>query len=279
METYPWNIFFILLAAGIFGAAAVLPYSLAMNPAAIEKFKSAGKETSGRKTPPLPVLILAGVLQTTLLLALASFVGLLAASQIGLQTPFLAAWVEGRSAGDLFLRMLPTTIVLGAFSGVLIMGLERYFFAPRLPRSLATFDVRTPFWKRALACFYGGIDEEILMRLFLMSGFAWLIGLVWKTTSGLPAVGAFWLANFLAALLFGAGHLPATAAITRLTPIVVARALLLNGIPGVVFGYLYMTYGLESAILAHFSLDIIVHILVPLLPVPARSQPVGAAAD
>jgi hypothetical protein len=257
-------------------AAAVLPYSLAMNPAALEKLQAASKEPSSRKNPPQLVIILAGVVQTGVLIAVASFVGLLASRHVGLQTPLLSAWVGGQPAGDLFFRMLPATIVLGGASGVLILALERYFFAPRIPRSLAGFDRRTSFWKRALACFYGGIVEELLLRLFLMSGFAWLIGLVWNTTSGLPTVGAFWLANLLAALLFGAGHLPATAAITRLTPIVVARGLLLNGIPGLVFGYLFMTYGLESAMIAHFSLDILIHLIYPLLPAPAGLQPADA---
>jgi hypothetical protein len=44
---------------------------------------------------------------------------------------------------------------------------------------------------------------------------------------------------------------------------VVTRALLLNGIPGVVCGYLYMRYGLEAAMLSHFSLDILLHLIAP----------------
>jgi hypothetical protein len=61
-----------------------------------------------------------------------------------------------------------------------------------------------------------------------------------------------------AALLFGAGHLPTTAAILPLTPLVIARALLLNGMGVIVVGCLDRKRGLLAAILAHFSSGIVV---------------------
>jgi len=51
-------------------------------------------------------------------------------------------------------------------------------------------------------------DEEILMRLFLVSGFAWLLGRFWQNAGGLPTNGAYWTAIFMASILFGLGHLP-----------------------------------------------------------------------
>jgi 4-amino-4-deoxy-L-arabinose transferase-like glycosyltransferase len=47
----------------------------------------------------------------------------------------------------------------------------------------------------------GGVDEEILCRLFLLSLLAWLIGFVWHAPDGAPTLGAFWLANILAAVI------------------------------------------------------------------------------
>ena len=66
----------------------------------------------------------------------------------------------------------------------------------------------------------------------------------------------------LAAGLFGLGHLPATAALLPLTPAVIARALILNGIPGVVFGWLFWRRGLEAAMVAHFAADLVLHVIV-----------------
>lgn len=267
MNAFPWIIFFILLAAGLLGTAAVIPYALSFNPKAVEALKQSsagtGQPGAGGKRLPMPIMILISGLQSVVLIGLTTFLGLLAAGRVGLGMPILQAVLAGRPVADKILAMAPAAVLLGLFSGVVMLALEWIYFMPRIPRSLASLDGRTAFWKRVLACFYGGVVEEILMRLFLMSALVWLIGLFWKTPAGAPAAGAFWVANLLAALLFGAGHLPATAQTTKLTPMVVTRALLLNGIPGVFCGYLFMRFGLEAAMLLHFSLDILIHLIAP----------------
>ena len=110
-----------------------------------------------------------------------------------------------------------------------------------------------------------------------MSGLTWLLGLLWKSAGGGPALGAFWVANLLATLLFGAGHLPATKQLTPLTPLVLTRALVLNGLAGLMYGFLFIAYGLEAAILAHFVMDILIHLVLPALkPIAsgnAQAQP------
>ena len=103
------------------------------------------------------------------------------------------------------------------------------------------------------------------MRLGLFSLLAWLLGKISRTPEGVPSPLAFWLANILVAVLFGVGHLPATAMLVPLTPLVVTRALLLNGLAALVFGHLYWKRGLESAMLAHFTADVFLHLISPLL--------------
>ena len=95
------------------------------------------------------------------------------------------------------------------------------------------------------------------MRLFLVSLVAWLLGRVLKTSEGMPTSGAFWAAIILVAILFGLGHLPITAAITPLTQVLVVRALVLNGVAGIAFGYLYWRHGLEAAMLGHMSAHLV----------------------
>ncbi len=109
-----------------------------------------------------------------------------------------------------------------------------------------------------LASFEGGITEELLLRLFVMSAMAWLLIRIWRQRP--PAV--FWAANLVAAVLFGLGHLPATAALVPLTPMIVTRAIVLNGLFGVVAGWLYWRRGLESAMVAHFAGDIVLHAII-----------------
>jgi membrane protease YdiL (CAAX protease family) len=75
----------------------------------------------------------------------------------------------------------------------------------------------------------------------------------------------FWVANIVAAILFGLGHLPVTAHLVPLTSVVVARAVVLNGIVGLVAGTLFWRRGIEMAILCHFSADVVLHVGAPLL--------------
>jgi hypothetical protein len=255
MNDFPWTIFFVLLAGSIVGGVAVLPYALGLNK------NSISAETQAKIKLPKPVLMVVSVIQTGVLMGVAAFLGLLAARQVGLQMPILKAMVAGQPVGDALLRILPVALLATIIVGAVMYMIERYLFMPKLPQELLTLDTRTSFWKKLLACLYGGFDEEILTRLFMVSGFAWLAGLVWKSPSGTPADGAFWMAIILSALLFGAGHLPATGAVTKLTPFLVARALLINGIPGLAFGYLYWQYGLVAAMLAHFILDLFIHLV------------------
>jgi membrane protease YdiL (CAAX protease family) len=49
-----------------------------------------------------------------------------------------------------------------------------------------------------------------------------------------------------------------------LTPLVIVRAVVLNGLLGIGLGYLYFTRGLESAIISHFSADLVLHVLLAL---------------
>jgi hypothetical protein len=119
------------------------------------------------------------------------------------------------------------------------------------------------YWQGLLASFYGGIDEEILLRLGMMTFLIWLASWVSRARPMSPAI--YWAGNVLAALLFGAGHLPAMAAIATLTPLVVFRTIFLNGIVGIVFGYFYWKHGLVSGMVSHFSSDLIIHVITPLL--------------
>jgi hypothetical protein len=112
-----------------------------------------------------------------------------------------------------------------------------------------------------LASFYGGINEEILFRLFGLSALVWLLSLVWHTSAGAPASAVFWIVNVGLAILFGIGHLPALKNLLGGMPrLMIARSLLLNFPIAIICGWLFWTYGIEAAIIAHFSADIIYHV-------------------
>jgi hypothetical protein len=54
------------------------------------------------------------------------------------------------------------------------------------------------------------------------------------------------------------------ALLAPLTALVVIRTVVLNGLIGIVCGWLYWKRGLESAMISHFSADLILHVLLAL---------------
>jgi hypothetical protein len=250
MSSYPWPVFFVLLGAGFVGVIAIIPYAFALTRDRIEK----------APVPPRTLAILQ-IVQGTILQAVVIGLGLLMAEKIGLGAPVLKAALAGESVS---LDVVVLAIGGGLLAGLLITGAD-ILLRPYVPKTLQISGPKIAMWKRALTPLYGGIVEENLMRLFLMTLIVWLTGYVWETADGLPADGAFWVGIIGAAVVFGLGHLPATKSLAPLTPMVIVRALLLNGIGGIIFGLLYWQHGLESAMVAHAITDIVLHVMTPLL--------------
>jgi hypothetical protein len=50
--------------------------------------------------------------------------------------------------------------------------------------------------------------------------------------------------------------------------LVITRTIVLNGLGGLAFGWLFWTFGLECAMLAHFLTDVILYTLIPLAAMP-----------
>lgn len=133
--------------------------------------------------------------------------------------------------------------------------------APHLPGLPFVSASRAALWKRVLVCFYGGIDEEVLSRLFLLTLLAWLGARVFQKQKTRISTVTFWSANIIVAILFGLGHLPNAAMVMPITPTVVALALILNGVAALSFGYLYWKRGLEAAMIAHFCADFVIYVI------------------
>ena len=256
-----WKVFLILWIAAILATLAVIPYSLELQ---------SGTLNSVDLPLPLSAVIAISVVQNASLFAIMIFIGLFFASRVGLGTPILDAMTRGEPVWDRVRSFLPLSIVIGVIGGLLIVGLEILVFQPAMLNELGnsasalSLQSQPAAWKGFLASFYGGIAEEIQLRLFVMSLLVWLGRFISKTEEGKPTAAVFWLASILAAVLFGLGHLPATAALAPLTPLVITRAIALNGLLGVAFGWLYWKHGLEAAMISHFSADIILHVLLAL---------------
>lgn len=252
MSAFSWPEFAVLYGAALIGVACVTPYTL-------ELTADAFKRAQERMHQPRGVIVLLQSAQSVVLFAVATGLGLLIAHQIGLGAPLVEGLLAGKDVSAQAVALLAPALILGIASAAVLLILEITVFWPRLPGAMRDHVPIPALWKRLLASFYGAIDEEILLRLFLLSLLAWLISFAWHLPGGQPTPGAFWLANIIAAVVFGLGHLPATAALVKLTPVLIGRAILLNGVLGIAAGYLFVRYGLEAAMLAHFAADLVLH--------------------
>ena len=259
---FNWKLFFILLAGAILGLVAIVPYALALQGDAVSTVVA----QSGM---PLWMLLTVQLASQVIVLGVAIWVGLSFGNSVGLGLPLLEARLRGETIGVRLRRILPISILLGVILALVIIALDVFVFQPVLITQIGAAAstlvgkaaVKPAAWMGFLASFYGAIDEEILLRLCVMSFLVWLGRFISKTADGKPTLAVLWIASVLAAVLFGVGHLPATAALIPLTPVVVMRSIVLNGLIGVGFGYLYFKHGLESAMISHFSADIVLHVL------------------
>ena len=130
----------------------------------------------------------------------------------------------------------------------------------------------SPFYFAA-AVLYGGIIEEVLLRLGLMTVILWLFTRPERKHQLTEGHGAIkvgissykaWAAIGISAFLFALGHLPATAQMIGLSVPIVIRSLLLNGFAGVGFGWLYWKKGLIYAMLGH----VMAHVFNQLILMP-----------
>lgn len=251
----------ILAALSALATVAVIPYLLQIDPARMQA--AAGV--------PLPALVAIQALTMFIVCALLAWAGLRMGHRVGLGAPLLQRWINRQGEAAIRTSAPGQAVALGAGAAVALLALSRLLDPLLLPPTqVAMADIagaRSALYG-VLASFYGGVVEELQLRLFLMTLIAWAATWLVRRRAGFegalsPRIA--WTAIVLAALLFGLGHLPAASLVWELDAGVVLRTLLLNGIGGAVFGWLFWKRGFEMAVLSHFAADLVLHALVPLL--------------
>jgi membrane protease YdiL (CAAX protease family) len=128
--------------------------------------------------------------------------------------------------------------------------------------------VHPQFPMSILASLSAGIGEEMLFRGFVFGLWGLILNWLLKRFNGRTA--ALWIANVIAALAFGAGHLGTilflahASSLADLSPILLIEVFLLNGIIGLIAGQRYMKDGLVAAAGVHFWTDMVFHVLYGL---------------
>lgn len=238
----------------------VVPYQLNILKATLpEQYK----EVMSTLPFSISVLSLITSIQLFVLAFVLAFIGMKLARKAGLSIDLLESLVKKEK-----IRFNKKAFLLSALFGLLtafsITASDRFYFQMHVPALNSYTPSFSPLGLFA-GVLYGGIFEEILLRLFFMSLLIWIfIKLFQRNKGGLHGV-YYWIATFTAAALFAAAHLPATELLLgELTPLLIIRCFLLNGIGGIFFGYLFWKKGFEYAVFAHmFS-----HITLQLVFIP-----------
>jgi membrane protease YdiL (CAAX protease family) len=195
---------------------------------------------------PVWVLSMASLAQSATLLGLAVWAGVALAPAVGLRAPAFEAAVSGRPIAPALRPQLLSGVTAGLFGGAVL------FTAGRLAPAAITAAQKQFDLNLAARVLYGGVTEEVLLRWGIMTALVWLSWRLLQRRQGAVHAGYVWLAILASALLFAAGHLPAAAALIEvLDARVVAFVIGWNAAFGLLFGYLFWRYGLESAMLAH----------------------------
>lgn len=211
---------------------------------------------SGRPLP-MPVWALSAIslVQGALFLALSVWAGVALAPKVGLHTPAFEAFANSSPVTVTVRPQLAPGMLGGLASGLLLVVLS-YAPPPELAAAAKAFSF--PLVARLL---YGGITEELLLRWGLMSIVLWVLWRFLHRSHTLPPASLVWVAIVITAVLFGVGHLPAASSIVgSLTFHVVAFVIVGNAIFGVLAGWLFWRFGLESAMLAHCIAHLVAYI-------------------
>ncbi len=230
--------FIIFLAIfGLIGGYFTALYSVEMmDPALLEETVA---QVGG-----VEILILITTLQSLLYAVVLGLIGKLIATKIGL-------WREFKLES----KPLIYTIVASLIGGAFFILADVLVFAKQIPPVLDSYASKpTPNYIIA-SITYGGVVEEAMLRLFFMSLLALIIFKISRAEK--ITDNHFIIANIIAALLFAAGHLPATVQSIGISPIILIRCFVMNGAFGLLFGRMYRKRGIGYAMLTHAGVHII----------------------
>ena len=188
------------------------------------------------------ILIAITALQTVMYALVCGFIGYIITNKVGLYKPF-----------KLKKKSVFSSLAVGAFMG-LLLGIDHFLSGAQYPEIQTVNTSSFSLAGITASVLYGGIIEEVMLRLFFMS---LVVLIIWKLffrkyeSNNIPQK-AYIISNILAALVFSAGHLPATISMFgELTPFLIIRCFALNGIAGYLFGELFRKYGIGYAMIAH----------------------------
>ena len=164
---------------------------------------------------------------------------------------------------DIKLRPIASVVAVSILCGCVMILSDLLFFNNFSDTLKDSYLIKPTIEYIIASVTYGGVVEEMMLRLFFMSLIAFVLMKLTKRAE--PTTAQIIVANIISAVLFAAGHLPATIMTMEVNAMIIFRCFLLNGGIGLLFGRLYRRYGIQYAVLAHIGTHIISKIIWILL--------------
>ena len=161
-------------------------------------------------------------------------------------------------------KSIVSTVIITAIGALVLFPGDKLIFGSLNTWVYEQYTVKPTIYKVIGGLLVGGIIEEVMMRLFFMSLVVFIFSKLFFKNKNEISTLVLVFSNVLAALFFAAGHLPSTATMTSLTPLIIIRCFLFNGGLGMLFGYLYRKYNLGYAMISHGLCHLIADILMTI---------------
>lgn len=243
----PWRSFIFFLLVGVLAVLSLLPMQIKLLPRQLE-------ELGVPLELPVETMALLTLLNPLLLIIAGLLIGHFLAEKTGFHS-FI--YEKDRYGKPLFQRVrgiFKISALLGVMGGVLIITVDT-ILQPFLPEALhlSNAEASLGVFDLATRLLYGGIAEELMLRWGVMTLLVFILWKIFQRSKNQPSSIIVWMGIFISALLFGLAHYGATAAAADMTPLIFARMIFLNGLGGIIYGWLYWKKGLEAAMVAHMA--------------------------
>lgn len=154
-------------------------------------------------------------------------------------------------------KPLVCALAISVVGGLMLILPDMLYFGKHNQAIMESYAVKPNVITILASVIYGGVIEEVMLRLFFMSLIAFILFKIFKKRNLQSKTWVLVVANVIAAILFAVGHLPATILLLGSSSMLIFRCFLLNGAFGLLFGWLFRKYGLRYSMIAHGGCHII----------------------
>tara|TARA_Y100001972_G_C7660385_1_gene332984 strand:- start:749 stop:1492 length:744 start_codon:yes stop_codon:yes gene_type:complete len=202
--------------------------------------------------------LLPSLLFLTILTIPSAWIGIKLGRLIGLGVPIIDALL-GKKAGAIrqLIKDVLIASILGFTMGAILLVM-RFVCEPYLPSEIPRLGHRGIVGGLSVS-FGAAIAEEVWFRLGLMTLLVWIFKYI--LSQQVPSNAVFWGVIVITSTCFGIAHLPQLISYEAGTSFAVWATLLGNILVGILYGWCYWKRSLIAAVVAHLTVDLVLHVL------------------